>query len=93
MNSAMGNKLSYGIVVAIVSVLVIVVLSIWQYQRIQDTSVIIRQANRVLYQTQAVQSAETQYELNARTSCSRVIVVFYGWPGIRFKYCRQRSIS
>jgi PAS domain S-box-containing protein len=66
MNSAMGNKLSYGIVVAIVSVLVIVVLSIWQYQRIQDTSVIIRQANRVLYQTQAVQSAETQYELNAK---------------------------
>ena len=62
----MGNKLVYGIVVAIVSVLIIVVLSIWQYQRIQDTSVIIRQANRVLYQTQVVLNAETQYELNAK---------------------------
>jgi PAS domain S-box-containing protein len=66
MKSAMGNKLVYGTVVAIVSVLVIVVLSIWQYQRIQDTSVIIRQANRVLYQTQVVLNAETQYELNAK---------------------------
>ena len=62
----MGNKLVYGIVVAIVSVLIIVVLSIWQYQRIQDTGVIIRQANRVLYQTQVVLNAETQYELNAK---------------------------
>jgi len=66
MISAMENKLVYGIVVAIVSVLVIVVLSIWQYRRIQDTGVIIRRANRVLNQTQAVQNAAIQYELNAK---------------------------
>ena len=62
----MGNKLVYGIVVAIVSVLVIVVLSIWQYRRIQDTGVIIRRANGVLSQTQAVQNAAMQYELNVK---------------------------
>ena len=62
----MGNKLVYGVVVAIVSVLVIVVLSIWQYRRIQDTGVIIRHANRVLNETHAVQNAETQYELNTK---------------------------
>ena len=62
----MGNKLVYGIVVAIVSVLVIVVLSIWQYRRIQDTGVIIRHANQVLTQTQAVQNAAMQYQLNAK---------------------------
>src|ERR1700743_46887 len=66
MISAMGNKLVYGIVVAIVSVLVIVVLSIWQYRRIQDMGVIIRHANQILTQTQAVQNAETQYELNVK---------------------------
>lgn len=66
MISAMGNKLVYGIVVAIVSVLVIVVLSIWQYRRIQDTGVIIRHANQVLIQTQAIQNAETQFELNVK---------------------------
>src|ERR1700761_8141515 len=62
----MGNKLVYGIVVAIVSVLVIVVLSIWQYRRIQDTGVIIRHANQVLISTQAVQNAAMQYELNVK---------------------------
>ncbi len=62
----MGNKLIYGIVVAIVSVLVIVVLSIWQYRRIQDTGVIIRHANQVLTQTQVVQNAAMQYQLNAK---------------------------
>src|ERR1700761_7063766 len=66
MISAMGNKLVYGIVVAIVSVLVIVALSIWQYRRVQDMGVIIRHANQILTQTQAVQNAETQYELNVK---------------------------
>ncbi|HEV2478476.1 MAG TPA: ATP-binding protein [Puia sp.] len=62
----MGNKLVYGVVVASVSVLVIVVLSIWQYRRIQDTGVVIRHANQILNQTQAVQNASTQYELNVK---------------------------
>lgn len=66
MKSAMGNKLVYGVVVAIASVLVIVVLSIWQYQRIQDTGAIIRHANQFLYQAQLVRDAATRYELNAK---------------------------
>ena len=64
MKTAMGNKLVYGIVIAIVSVLVIVVLSIWQYRRIQDTGAIIRHTNEVLSQAQRVLNAEQQYELN-----------------------------
>src|ERR1700753_2213314 len=66
MKSAIGNKLVYGIVVAIVSILVIVVLSIWQYQRIQDTGAIIRQANQLLIRSQGVLNAATQYELNIK---------------------------
>jgi PAS domain S-box-containing protein len=66
MKSAMGNKLGYGIVVAIVSILVIVILSIWQYRRIQDTGVIIRHTNLVLFQTQAVENSAVQYELNVK---------------------------
>lgn len=66
MKSAMRNKLGYGIVVAIVSILVIVILSIWQYQRIQDTGAIIRHTNQVLFQTQAVENAAVQYELNVK---------------------------
>lgn len=62
----MGNKLAYGVVVAIVSVLVIVVLSIWQYRRIQDTGGILRHTNEVLSQTQRVLNAEVQYELNVK---------------------------
>lgn len=62
----MGNKLVYGVVVAIVSVLVIVVLSIWQYRRIQDTGGVIRHTNEVLAQTERVLNAETQYELNVK---------------------------
>ena len=62
----MGNKLVYGIVIAIFSVLVIVVLSMWQYRRIQDTGVILRHTNEVLTQAQRVLNAETQYELNVK---------------------------
>jgi PAS domain S-box-containing protein len=62
----MGNKLVYGVVAAIVSVLVIAVLSIWQYRRIQDTGKIIRHTNDVLAQTQRVLNAEVQYELNVK---------------------------
>lgn len=66
MKVALGNKLGYGIVVAIVSILVIVVLSIWQYRRIQDTGATIKHANQVLYQTQAVLNDAVQYELNIK---------------------------
>jgi PAS domain S-box-containing protein len=66
MKSAMGNKLVYGIVTAILSILVIVVLSIWQYQRIRDSGAIVRHANQVLYQTQTVLNTAMQYELNSK---------------------------
>jgi CHASE3 domain sensor protein len=62
----MGNKLVYGIVTTIVSILVIVVLSIWQYQRIRDTGAVVRHANQVLYQTQDVLNIAMQYELNVK---------------------------
>ena len=66
MKSAMGNKLVYGIVTTIASILVIVVLSIWQYQRIRDSGAVVRHANQVFYQTQAVLNTAMQYELNAK---------------------------
>ncbi len=66
MKSAMGNKLVYGIVTTIVSILVIVVLSIWQYQRIRDSGAVVRHANLVMYQTQAVLTTAMQYELNSK---------------------------
>ncbi len=66
MKSAMGNKLVYGIVTTIVSILVIVVLSIWQYQRIRDAGAVVRHANRILYETQAVLNTSMQYELNVK---------------------------
>jgi PAS domain S-box-containing protein len=66
MKSAMGNKLVYGIVTTIVSILVIVVLSIWQYQRIRDSGAIVRHANLVIYQTQAVLTTAMEYELNSK---------------------------
>jgi PAS domain S-box-containing protein len=66
MKSAMGNKLVYGVVTTIVSILVIVVLSIWQYQRIRDSGAVVRHANLVMYQTQAVLTTAMQYELNSK---------------------------
>jgi PAS domain S-box-containing protein len=66
MKSAMGNKLVYGIVTTIVSILVIVVLSIWQYQRIRDAGAVVRHANQILYETQTVLNTSMQYELNTK---------------------------
>src|ERR1700743_2507295 len=62
----MGNKLVYGIVTTIVSILVIVVLSIWQYQRIRDAGAVVRHANQVLYQTQDVLNTTMQHELDSK---------------------------
>jgi PAS domain S-box-containing protein len=62
----MGNKLVYGIVMTIVSILVIVVLSIWQYQRIRDSGAVVRHANQVSYQTQEVLTTAMQYELDSK---------------------------
>ena len=66
MRPAIGKPLINGIVIAIASVIIIVVLSIWQYQRIQDTGVVIKHTNQVLYQTEGVLNAAVQYELNIK---------------------------
>ena len=66
MRPASGKLLINGIVIAIASVIIIVVLSIWQYQRIQDTGVVIKHTNQVLYQTEQVLNATVQYELNVK---------------------------
>ncbi|HEY4288122.1 MAG TPA: ATP-binding protein [Puia sp.] len=66
MKGAIEKRLTNGVAVAIVSVLVIVVFSIWQYRRIQNGGAIIRHTNLVLYQTQEVLNDEVQYELNVK---------------------------
>jgi PAS domain S-box-containing protein len=50
----------------IASILVIVVLSIWQYQRIRDSGAVVRHANQVSYQTQEVLTTAMQYELDSK---------------------------
>lgn len=66
MKGAIEKKLMNGIAVAIAGVLVIVLLSIWQYRQIQDNGVIIRHTNQVLYQTTDVMNSVLQYELNIK---------------------------
>ena len=60
------KKLTSGIAFAIGFVLMIVVLSIWQYRRIQDNGILIRHTNLVLFKTQEVLNAAVQYELNIK---------------------------
>lgn len=62
----MEKKLTNGVAVAIASVLMIVVFSIWQYRRIQETGATIRHTNDVLYKTQEVLNTAVQYELNVK---------------------------
>src|SRR5260221_1325060 len=66
MKRTLEKKLTNGVAVAIASVLVIVVFSLWQYRRIQDNGLIIRHTNTVLFQTQDVLSDAVQYELNVK---------------------------
>lgn len=66
MKAAIEKQLINGIVIAIASVLVIVVLSIWQYRRIQDTGAVNKHTNQVLYQTEQVLNGAVQYELNVK---------------------------
>lgn len=66
MKTIFGNRLVNAIAIAIVTVLVIVVLSVWQYQRIRDTGVIIRHSNTLLLQSQHVQRATAQFEVNVK---------------------------
>ncbi|MBS1662772.1 MAG: PAS domain S-box protein [Bacteroidetes bacterium] len=60
------KRLTRGIAVTIAIVLAIVILSIWQYRRIQENGTIIRRTNLILYQIQEVQNNSVQYELSIK---------------------------
>ena len=64
MRPAIERQLINGIVIAIICVLAIVMLTIWQYGRMQDTGAIIKHTNEVLAQTGEVSATAMQYELN-----------------------------
>ena len=66
MKSSTGNKLMYGIVIALAGVFCIVVLSVWQYRRTQDGWAWVRHTNDVLYGIAGINEAKAQYELNVR---------------------------
>jgi len=66
MKTFFGNRLVNAIAIAIVAVLVIVVLSVWQYQRIRDSGVIIRRSNAFLLQSEKVQRTVTQFEVDVK---------------------------
>jgi PAS domain S-box-containing protein len=68
MRTARDKRLINGMITATAGVLAIVVLSIWQYRRIQDNGLIIRHTNQVLFQTDEVLNRLTQYQLNVKNS-------------------------
>jgi PAS domain S-box-containing protein len=61
MRTARDKRLINGMIIATAGVLAIVVLSIWQYQRIQDTRGTISHTNQVLFQTEKVLNEVMQY--------------------------------
>jgi len=61
MRTARDKRLINGMIIATAGVLAIVVLSIWQYQRIQDTRGTIGHTNQVLFQTEEVLNEVLQY--------------------------------
>jgi len=66
MRAAIGRQWINGVIITIVSVLAIVVLSIRQYRRMQDTGAWVSHTNQVLYQTSVVSNTAMQYELNVK---------------------------
>jgi len=68
MRTARDKRLINGMIIATGGVLAIVVLSIWQYRRIQDAGGIIRHTNEVLFQTDEVLSQLMRYQLNVKNS-------------------------
>jgi PAS domain S-box-containing protein len=66
MKAAIEKKLISGIIVAIVSVLAILVVLLFQSGRQQDATAIIKHTNDVLYQTQEVLDISQQYELGVK---------------------------
>jgi PAS domain S-box-containing protein len=66
MRPAIERQLINGIVIAIICVFAIVMLTIWQYGRMQDTGAIIKHTNQVLAQTGEVSAMAMQYEINVK---------------------------
>jgi len=66
MRTARDKRLINGMITTTAGVLAIVVLSIWQYRRIQDNGIIIRHTNQVLFQTDEVLNEVMQYQLNVK---------------------------
>jgi len=68
MRTARDKRLINGMIIATAGVLAIVVLSIWQYRRIQDNGTTIRHTNQVLFQTDEVLIRLMQYQLDVKNS-------------------------
>ena len=66
MKRSIEKTLVTGILITILCVLAIVLLSIWQYRRVQDISATIKHTNQVLFKTVEVLNASMQYELGAK---------------------------
>src|SRR5882672_7231687 len=66
MKVSIERTLISGIVIAITGVLVIVLVSIRQSARLQDTGAIIRHTNQVIYQAQEVGVISARYELSLK---------------------------
>ena len=66
MRTARDNRLINGMIIATAGALAVVVLSIWQYRRIQDNGATVRHTNQVLFKTYEVLNAMMQYQLNVK---------------------------
>jgi signal transduction histidine kinase len=66
MKVPIGKRMNNGIVIAVVIVLAIAALSIWQYRRIRETGAEVRHADSVCFKTGEVTVAILQRELNVR---------------------------
>ena len=73
-----------GIIAAIVTVLAIVILSLWQSRHLQDTAAWIKHTNQVLFKTQEVSDRCTRYGLQRKKFPAdgvSFIAICYG-PGL-----------
>lgn len=66
MRVARGRRMINAVVIAIAGALAIVILSIWQYRRIQDNGATIRLTNQILFQAGIVSHTAMQYELDVK---------------------------
>src|SRR6187402_315502 len=55
-----------GVIIAIVCVLAILLISLWQSRRLQDTAATIRHTNQVIFGTQDILDLNLRYELGVK---------------------------